>query len=426
MAVLVLNCGSSSVKCALINEHDGSILLSGQATGLIDETSSSSDASPTAQFSWHHYGGGDLHETETAVEAGAGKVPLSPPYHRQALVVILTVLTERDLMPDIIGHRVVHGGEQLRQSVLIDEAVLEQISACVPLAPLHNPANISGILAAQATWPEIPQVAVFDTAFHSTLPEAAYRYAVPESWYAEHGVRRYGFHGTSHRFVAAQAAQVLGQPLEQLGLVTVHLGNGCSAAAIENGQSIDTTMGMTPLEGLVMGTRSGDIDPGVFAHLHQVAGMTVQDIDRQLNTSGGLLGLSGLSNDMRTLRQAAEDGHGAAQRALAVCRHRLVKHIAGLAVTLSRLDAIVFTGGIGENDVALRAELGQQLRLLGVEIDANANASGETIISQATSLPSLSSGAAPVPAAPVVLVIPTNEEWQIAQESVAVVQAASA
>ncbi|MCD0166766.1 acetate/propionate family kinase, partial [Deinococcus sp. 12RED42] len=289
----------------------------------------------------------------------------------------------------------------------ITPEVLDAVRACVPLAPLHNPANIAGIEAARAAFPHLPQVAVFDTAFHQSMPEVAFRYAVPEAWYRQHGVRRYGFHGTSHAFVAAEAAQVLGRPLEDLNLVTAHLGNGCSVCAVAGGRSVDTSMGLTPLEGLVMGTRSGDVDPGLHDFIARQAGLSLSEVTAALNRESGLLGLSGLSNDMRELEEAAARGHAGARLAVEAFVYRLAKQMAGMAVALGRVDALVFTGGIGENSAAVRGAVLARLGVLGAAVDPALNARavrGESgLISPEGTLPAL--------------VINTNEELMIARQT---------
>ena len=273
----------------------------------------------------------------------------------------------------------VHGGDRFSDSVLVDNDVIAAIRSFAPLAPLQNPADLTGIEAIRAARPELPQVAVFDTAFHQTMPASAFRYAVPEEWYTRYGVRRYGFHGTSHRFVSERAAVLLGRPLGELRLVTAHLGNGCSAAAIRDGVSVDTTMGLTPLEGLVMGTRSGDIDPGVFAYLADRTGRRAAELTETLNTRSGLLGLSGTSNDMRTVQDAAARGDERARLALDVFVHRLAKAVAGLVTSLERLDALVFTGGIGENSAIVRGLVLARLGFLGLAEDPEANAGARPV-----------------------------------------------
>lgn len=306
-----------------------------------------------------------------------------------------------------IGHRVVHGAEEFASSFIVTDEILEALERCSPLAPLHNPANIAGIRAAQEVFPEKPQVAVFDTAFHQTIPEYAYLYAVPYDWYKDLRVRRYGFHGTSHRYVAGETARILGKELSDLSVVIAHLGNGCSACAVENGQSADTTMGLSPLEGLVMGTRSGDVDPALHEYLSNNLGWDLQRIMKALNKESGLLGLSGHSNDMRTLVTGWENGDERATLAIEVFAYRLAKAIMGLTAALSKLDAIVFTGGIGENSYKVRAKAMSHLRVLGVRIDEALNAGngeeGTGRITLAESLPCL--------------VVPTNEELMIARET---------
>jgi acetate kinase len=311
--------------------------------------------------------------------------------------------------PDLIGagHRVVHGGDQFTASVLVDDEVIAAIRSFSHLAPLHNPHNLAGIEAVRAVRPGLPQVAVFDTAFHHTMPPRAFRYAVPEEWYARYGVRRYGFHGTSYRFVSGRAAELLGRPLGELRLVAAHLGNGCSAAAIRDGVSVDTTMGLTPMEGLVMGTRSGDIDPGIFGYLADQAGLTVDQLTDTLNTGSGLAGLSGVGNDMRAIQSAAADGNERARLALEVFVHRLAKAIAAMVTSLDRLDALVFTGGIGENSAEVRGLVLARLGFLGLAEDPEANAQH----GRAT-------GGRISPHGPVLaLVVPTDEELMIARDT---------
>lgn len=314
-----------------------------------------------------------------------------------------------------VGHRVVHGGERFTESVVIDEDVMSAIRATSHLAPLHNPANLDGIGAARAVLPDVPQVAVFDTAFHHSMPRHAYHYAIPRNWYLEHGVRRYGFHGTSHRYVAARAAELLGHPLDELHLVTAHLGNGCSAAAVRAGRSVDTTMGLTPLEGLVMGTRSGDLDPGIFGYMAERLDTDVYALTETLNAESGLLGLSGLSNDMRTLTDL---GAGAGERAetarfaIDVFCYRLAKYVAALVVPLGRLDALVFTGGIGEHSVGVRSSVLGHLGFLGLAEDPEANAAH----GRATG------GRITGPGTAQALVVATNEELVIARDTARLVR----
>jgi acetate kinase len=386
-SVLVINCGSSSVKFALIGVRRETLILSGMAERL-----GSSEAVM-------HWKSGD--DRASRPLPGAGLV--------RALQEMIGLLPS-NLQVVAVGHRVVHGGEAFAHSVRLDANVLTAIERCNDLAPLHNPANLAGVRAVQQIFPHTPQVAVFDTAFHQTLPERAFLYAVPYDWYKTDGVRRYGFHGTSHRYVAGEAARRLGQPLETLGLITAHLGNGCSATAVENGRSVDTTMGLSPLEGLVMGTRSGDIDPSLHEFMAARREWSLERIMQALNRESGLLGLSGLSNDMRTLIGSAAAGHVRAQLAIDVFCYRLAKSIAALSAALSRLDAIVFTGGIGEHSPVVRARTGEHLRLLGVELDPALNATGGAP----------ATGCISRPGSRVCLVVPTNEELMIARETLAV------
>ena len=387
--VLVLNSGSSTVKFALLHPETGERALG----GLADQV-----GTPGA-----------------VLRIGRGAPQPLPDGSYQAVIARLLDHLDDAGHADLIGagHRVVHGGERFRASVLVDDEVVAAIRSFAPLAPLHNPANLAGIEAVSAIRPGLGQVAVFDTAFHQTMPARAFRYAVPEEWYARYGVRRYGFHGTSHRFVSERAAALLARPPGELRLVTAHLGNGCSAAAIRDGVSVDTTMGLTPLEGLVMGTRSGDIDPGVFGYLAGQTGQSAAELDDVLNTRSGLLGLSGTSNDMRTLLAAAARGDERAGLALDVFVHRLAKAIAGLVTSLDRLDALVFTGGIGENSAVVRSLVLRRLGFLGLTEDAEANAGHGRSTGGRISRPG------PVQA----LVVPTDEELMIARDTARLVAA---
>ncbi len=311
------------------------------------------------------------------------------------------------------GHRVVHGAERFTSSIRVDDAVMAALRSFSHLAPLHNPANLAGIEAVRAVLPDLPQVAVFDTSFHQTMPPHAFRYAVPEEWYTEHGVRRYGFHGISHRFVSEQAAAMLGRPLRELRLVTAHLGNRCSATAVRDGVSVDTTMGLTPLDGLVMGTRSGDVDPGLIGYLAGRTGMNVDQLTQALNLDSGLEGLSGVGSDMRAVVAAAAEGNERARLALEVFVYRLCKAIAGLVVGLQRLDAVVFTGGIGENSAVVRSRVLSRLGFLGLAEDAEANADHGR-----------RTGGRISPPGPVLaLVVPTDEELLIARDTARVIAA---
>ncbi len=370
MRVLALNCGSSSIKSVVV-------------------------------------------ETATGARVFERARELDTEGHPGALAALLVELRDRSLLDGIeaAGHRVVHGGERFRASVRVDARVLDEIEAVAPMAPLHNPANIQGIRALQQALPSVPQVAVFDTAFHQTLPPRAYLYAVPYALYRDHGVRRYGFHGSSHRFVAREAARRLGRPLDRVRLVSAHLGNGCSATAIRDGVSVDTSMGLSPLEGLVMGTRSGDVDPGLHEFLAARLGLDLAEVTALLNRESGLLGLSELSSDMRELEEARRDGHAGADRAIESFCYRLARQVASFIVALDRLDALVFTGGIGEHSAHVRARVLGLLEPLGFEIDPERNARHG-----AESGGEISRGGRPV-----ALVVPTDEERLIADETAAVV-----
>jgi acetate kinase len=386
--VLVLNSGSATVKFALIDPGSGQRVLGGEAEQV---------GTPEAVLYVQREGGTRAAE------------PLTDGSYPAVIARILADLPGSGSGPGLAGagHRVVHGGARFTASVLIDDEVIAAIRAVSPLAPLHNPANLAGIEAVRTARPELPQVAVFDTAFHQTMPPRAFRYAVPEEWYTRYGVRRYGFHGTSHRFVSERAAALLGRPLGELRLVTAHLGNGCSLAAVRDGVSVDTTMGLTTLEGLVMGTRSGDVDPGVFGYLAGRAGLTVDQLTDALNSASGLAGLSGVGNDMRAVQAAAAGGNERARLALEVFVHRLAKAVAGMVVGLERLDALVFTGGIGENSAEVRRLVLARLGFLGVAEDPEANARHGRATGGRISLDG------PVLA----LVVPTDEELMIARDT---------
>jgi acetate kinase len=349
---LVLNSGSSSLKFSLLDPETRRLYLSGLAEKLLVPTPQITFRSP------------DHTRTEALPAKG----------HQAAMQAILAELEAQGFKERVeaVGHRVVHGGERFKSSTRITPEVIAAIEACAALAPLHNPANLLGIRLALAHFPQVPQVAVFDTAFHQTLPEYAYRYALPGELYTRYGVRRYGFHGTSHQYVTRRAAELLGRPLETLGLISAHLGNGCSITAVRQGQSVDTSMGLTPLEGLVMGTRSGDLDPNIPQYLSDTLGLTLEQITELLNKKSGLLGLSGLSNDMRELEQAAQD-HAGAKLALEVFCYRLAKYVAAMSVPLGRIDALIFTGGIGENSAWVRRKTLKWLGGLGFQVDEERN-----------------------------------------------------
>ena len=403
--ILVLNCGSSSLKGALLDSINGELILSCLAEKLTTPEAyitfnyfENPKVQPIGRRSWFvNKAGGDKHRVELV-----GKTD-----HTGAVEALLEELKAHDLQGLVaaIGHRVVHGGEKYSGSVMITDDVIATLEECIPLAPLHNPANLTGIHAAQAIFPGLPNVGVFDTAFHQTMPEHAYTYAVPRELYRQFGLRRYGFHGTSYRYVAQAAADLLGKPLKDTALVIAHLGNGASVAAVLGGESKDTSMGLTPLEGLVMGTRSGDLDPGAYGFIEEATGMSAKEVTDMLNKKSGLLGISELSNDMRTIQEAAADGHEGAKLALEITAYRLAKYIASMSVATGRLDAVVFTGGIGENSSLIRAKTIGYLAILGLELDEEANEAtrfGKAGIITRTDR------------TPCALVVPTNEERMIA------------
>ena len=381
-----MNAGSSSLKCARIEPASGRVLEAALAERL-----------GTA---------GARLELRLGTERESFELPELG--HGEALRRVVERMDSSEVVA--VGHRVVHGGEAFRESTRIDAGVLERIEGLSSLAPLHNPANALGIRESLRLLGGLPQVAVFDTAFHQTMPPEAFLYAVPYRLYEQYALRRYGFHGSSHRFVAQGAAERLGKPLESLEMVTAHLGNGCSACAVRAGESVDTTMGLTPLEGLVMGTRSGDIDPNVFTFLAEHGGSTLEQTAHLLNHESGLLGLSGASNDMRRILELEAQGDARARIAVLVFCHRLAKAILGSCAGLRRLDALVFTGGIGENAARVRELTLERLAALGVVVDRGLNAEhGASAHGRITSATSR------VPA----LVVPTNEELIIAREALA-------
>jgi acetate kinase len=386
--ILVINCGSSSLKYEIWQMPErtslgkGIVERIGELKGRIVQTTPRGDYARAVQV----------------------------PHHKMAMQLVREALTdpERGILSDLseiagVGHRVVHGGERYAASVIIDEAVVKAVEECADLAPLHNPPNLSGIREAQAVLPGVKQVAVFDTAFHQTMPPAAYHYGLPYELYEKYRIRRYGFHGTSHRYVAGRAMELLKRVPENTNVITAHLGNGASITAIEHGKSIDTSMGFTPLEGLVMGTRSGDIDPAIFWFL-ETQGYTCEQVNSMLNKKSGLLGISGLSNDLRDLESAAAQGNARAQLALDVYAHRVRKYIGAYTANLVRTDALVFTGGIGQHGVRMRERICHRLENIGIFMDYGLNTalgSGEGVVS--------------LPYSPIaILVVPTNEELQIA------------
>jgi acetate kinase len=390
--VLVVNCGSSSLKYSLVDVDAGTAL----ATGIAERVGQPS---------------GRLTHRRPGTEAEVTERPL--PDHAAALAAVLD-LFERvgprlaDAGVVAVAHRVVHGGDRFSTPVLVDDDVLRAVRDLATLAPLHNPVNAVGIEVARRAFPSLPHVAVFDTAFHQTLPAHAYTYAVPPQWIRDHGVRRYGFHGTSHAYVSRTAAEFLGRAPEETNTVVLHLGNGASATAVAGGRSIETSMGMTPLEGLVMGTRSGDLDPAVVVHMHRSAGLSAEEVDQRLNSSSGLLSLAG-SNDMREVHRRIADGDEQAELALAVFCHRVRKYVGAYLAVLGRTDAVVFTGGIGENDAEVRERSLSGLEPLGIVLDAARNRS------RAQEAREISADGSPVH----VLVVPTDEELEMARQAVA-------
>ncbi|GAA1907249.1 acetate/propionate family kinase [Lapillicoccus jejuensis] len=401
--VLVVNAGSSSLKYQLLDADapDGSAPL---ASGLVERIGEDGGDDENV----HHTVGDDEHpRSQRCADAG------------EAFAALLDSFAQYgpdldDLELTAVGHRVVHGGERFADPVLVDDDVLAAVEELVPLAPLHNPANLEGIRLAREHFAGVPQVAVFDTAFHHDLPARAHTYAVPRAWREEHGVRRYGFHGTSYAFVSRRAAQLLGRPLEQTAMVVLHLGNGASAAAILGGRSIDTSMGLGPVEGLVMGTRSGDLDPAVPGHLAR-SGIGAEEFDRDVSTRSGLLALAGRS-DVREVVAAARGGDADAELALGVMTYRLRKYVGAYAAALGRLDAVVLTGGVGEHAPVVRSRALSGMEILGIHLDQDANdraTGGEHVVS--------------TPGSPVtVLVVPTDEEREIARQAAAVVRSSDA
>ncbi|MEY5017442.1 MAG: hypothetical protein RL431_491 [Actinomycetota bacterium] len=367
----VVNSGSSSIKYQLIDIASEDVVLSGMLERIGEP-------------------GGDSTDHATGL--------------RQVL---------DQLGPDadisVVGHRVVHGGSLFDRAVVVDDTVLEQIEALMPLAPLHNPANLAGVRAARDVLPQVPHVVVFDTAFHQTIPHEAYTYAIDASVAAEHGIRRYGFHGTSHKFVTERAAQYLNKSVEDVNLIVLHLGNGASVTAISGGQSVDTSMGLTPLEGLVMGTRSGDLDPAIVFHLARVGGYSMDELDELLNKRSGMKGLTGYS-DMRDVESRIAEGSVEAAQGLAVWRHRVRHYVGAYRARLASLDAVVFTAGVGENSTLLRELSMQGLAHLGIELDSARNEL------RSRDVRDIATDSSPVR----ILVVPTNEELEIARQAVAV------
>jgi len=396
MKVLVLNSGSSSIKYQLFDMRDESVLAAGSIEQIGEPGSHLSHRIRTPK--------GEMKKTVRT---------LPIPDHRQGFQLIASVLRETGALADTgelkgIGHRVVHGGENFKEPARVTPEVLAAIRALIPLAPLHNPANLLGMEVAMESAPAVPQVAVFDTAFHQSIPAHAYHYAIPKKLYEAHQIRRYGFHGTSHRYVAKKAAEFLAKPLESLNLISLHLGNGASAAAIQHGKCLDTSMGLTPLEGLIMGTRCGDLDPAIIFYLGRETGLSSDEIESILNKESGLKGICG-ANDMRTVGELARAGNPDAQLAIAMYCYRIKKYIGAYHAVLGGLDGLIFTGGIGEHADFIRARCCEGLAHLGLELEDGKNRG------RMEGCAALESRASRVK----ILVIPTNEELEIAEQTVA-------
>jgi acetate kinase len=396
MKIIVINCGSSSIKYQLFN-MDGPAIM---ARGVVEKIGLN--------------GSSVTHEIKGKKTVFEGEII----DHQSGIEYVLGILISKQYgciesfdEIDAVGHRVVHGGEKFNSSVLIDDDVIAMVEECIQLAPLHNPPNLSGIYAMKSLLPNVPQVGAFDTAFHQSMPEHAYVYAIPYSLYTKYSIRRYGFHGTSHRYVSRRAQEILaGRVVEKI--ITCHLGNGASVAAIVNGKSVDTSMGLTPVEGLVMGTRCGDVDPGIITYIMQAEDISRSTVNTLLNKHSGLLGISGVSSDMRELSEAAEQGNERARLAQRIFYYRVRKYIGAYAAAMGGVDVVVFTGGIGENSDSSRYEIARDFEFLGLEFDREKNAGVrgvEKIISKDSSRV-------------VAMVIPTDEELVIAQDTEKIVK----
>ncbi|MBQ3625296.1 MAG: acetate kinase [Synergistaceae bacterium] len=392
MKILVINCGSSSLKYQLFDMDNESVL----AKGLVERIGIE---------------GSQIKHTKTGMDAVVHITPI--PDHKVAIKLVLDALLDKNhgVLKSLdelsaVGHRVVHGAEEFATSVKIDAKVMEALKRCIPLAPLHNPANIMGIEAVTEALPNIPQVGVFDTAFHQTMPPHAFIYGVPYKYYEQYKIRRYGFHGTSHKFVSQRAAEMLGQPIEKLKIVTCHLGNGSSITAVDGGKSIDTSMGFTPLAGVLMGTRSGDVDPALLPFIAKAENLNLDEVDALLNKKSGLLGISELSSDLRDVESAAEKGDAHAKLAEEVLNYGVKKFIGAYAAAMGGIDVLVFTAGVGENSASTRAAVCKGLEFLGIKIDpAKNDMRGKEM--------DISADGSKVR----VLVIPTNEELMIARDT---------
>jgi acetate kinase len=393
--ILVINCGSSSLKYQLLDMADETLL----ARGLVERIGLASGR--------HIYARPDHDDLVDELEI---------PDHTQAIAMVLAKVSDPacGVVADVseiaaVGHRVVHAAEMYSESVLIDEDVMAALEECVPLAPLHNPPNILGIRAAQKVLPDAPMVAVFDTAFHQSMPDRAYIYAIPYDLYEERKIRRYGFHGTSHRYVTLRAAEIIGRNPADLNFISCHLGNGASVAAVLGGKSIDTSMGLTPLEGLMMGTRSGDVDPALIGYLCRTLGKSLDEVEHMLNKESGMLGISGISSDLRDVERAFARGDDRARLALEVYAYHIRKYIGAYAVALGKVDALIFTAGVGEHASLVREWACQGLEAIGAVLDPfkNATRHDEAIISKASSRVRI-------------MIVPTNEELMIARDTKAI------
>ena len=397
MEVLVINCGSSSLKFQLIDSDDEKVLAKGLCERIgIDKSSI----------------------TYESVKCDKITKEIDMPTHKEAINAVISALTDKKIgvinhMDEVkaVGHRVVHGGEYFSKSVIVDEDVLDKIEKCNYLAPLHNPANVIGIKACMEIMKDTPNVVVFDTAFHQTMPEKAYLYGIPRKYYEQYKIRRYGFHGTSHSYVSKRVAEIMEKPVEDLKTIVCHLGNGASICAVDGGKSVDTSMGLTPLAGVMMGTRSGDIDPGILEVLSNITHKDISEITNVLNKQSGIAGLSEVSSDFRDITKAMEEGNEVAKSAFEAYIHTLIKFIGGYVAVMNGVDDIVFTAGVGENNSQVREEVCESLGYLGIKIDKEANKlRGEEV--------EISTKDSKVK----VYVIPTNEELAIARETVALVK----
>lgn len=397
MEVLVINCGSSSLKFQLIDSDDEKVLAKGLCERIgIDKSSI----------------------TYESVKCDKITKEIDMPTHKEAINAVISALTDKEIgvinhMDEVkaVGHRVVHGGEYFSKSVIVDEDVLDKIEKCNYLAPLHNPANVIGIKACMEIMKDTPNVGVFDTAFHQTMPEKAYLYGIPRKYYEQYKIRRYGFHGTSHSYVSKRVAEIMEKPVEDLKTIVCHLGNGASICAVDGGKSVDTSMGLTPLAGVMMGTRSGDIDPGILEVLSNITHEDISEITNVLNKQSGIAGLSEVSSDFRDITKAMEEGNEVAKSAFEAYIHTVIKFIGGYVAVMNGVDDIVFTAGVGENNSQVREEVCESLGYLGIKIDKEANKlRGEEV--------EISTKDSKVK----VYVIPTNEELAIARETVALVK----